>query len=75
VFPDGQELLTSQDDADARLSALTGRSVRLAPTPPTTPEIERYWPNIDGLLLRDTVTSGRIGQGAPEGTFFDITGL
>src|SRR6478752_5206304 len=57
VLPDGQELLASQDDIDAQLSALTGRSVRLARTPPTAPEIERYWPNIDGLLLRDTVTS------------------
>lgn len=75
VFPDGQELLAIQDDADARLSALTGRSVRLARTPPPAPEIERYWPNIDGLLLRDTVTSGRIGQDAPDGTFFDYAPL
>jgi uncharacterized protein YcbX len=72
---DGQELLASQDDADAVLSGLTGRSVRLVRTPPPAPEIERYWPDVDGLLLRDTVTSGRIGQGAPEGTFFDYAPL
>lgn len=72
---DGQELLASQDYADAVLSALTERSVRLVRTPPTAPEIERYWPDIDGLQLRDTVTSGRIGQGAPDGTFFDYAPL
>src|SRR5690348_4778853 len=67
---DGQELLASQDNADEVMSALTGRSVRLVRTPPPEPEIERYWPDVDGLLLRDTVTSGQIGQGAPDGTFF-----
>jgi MOSC domain-containing protein len=75
VLADGQELLASQDDADAQLSALTGRAVRLIRTPPPAPEIERYWPDVAGLLLRDTVTSGRIGQGAPEGTFFDYAPL
>ncbi|HEX5441047.1 MAG TPA: MOSC domain-containing protein [Ktedonobacterales bacterium] len=75
VLPDGQELLASQDEADARLSALTGRSVRLARTPPPAPEIERYWPDVDGLYLRDTVTSGRFGLGAPEDTFFDYAPL
>ncbi|HKW22090.1 MAG TPA: MOSC domain-containing protein [Ktedonobacterales bacterium] len=72
---DGQELLADQDDADAHLSALTERSVRLVQAPPPAPEIERYWPDVDGLLLRDTVTSGRIGQGAPDGTFFDYAPL
>lgn len=75
VLPDGQELLASQDAANARLSALIGRSVRLVQTPPPAPEIERYWPDVDGLLLRDTVTSGRIGRGAPDGTFFDYAPL
>lgn len=75
VLADGRELLASQDDADAQLSTLTGRAVRLVRTPPPAPEIERYWPDVAGLLLRDTVTSGRIGQGAPEGTFFDYAPL
>jgi len=75
VLADGQELLASQDDAGAQLSALTGRAVHLVRTPPPAPEIERYWPDVAGLLLRDTVTSGRIGQGAPAGTFFDYAPL
>jgi uncharacterized protein len=75
ALANGQELLADQDDADAALSALTGRSVRLVRTPPPAPEIERYWPDVDGLQLRDTVTSGRIGQGAPDGTFFGYAPL
>ncbi len=75
VLADGQEILADRDDADALLSALTGRSVRLVRTPPPAPEIERYWPDVDGLLLRNTVTSGQIGQGAPPGTFFDYAPL
>jgi len=75
VLADGQELLASQDDAGAQLSALTGRAVHLVRTPPPAPEIERYWPDVAGLLLRDTVTSVRIGQGAPAGTFFDYAPL
>lgn len=71
----GQEALTGRDDVDETLSTLMGRPVRLIHTPPPAPEIERYWPDVDGLLLRDTVTSGRIGQGAPLGTFFDYAPL
>ncbi len=75
ALPDGRELLTSQDDADGLLSALTERPVHMTRTPPESPEIERYWPDVDGLQLRDMVTSGRIGQGAPQGTFFDYAPL
>lgn len=46
-----------------------------ADTPLQVAEIERYWPDIDGLALRDMVTSGAIGQGAPSGTFFDYAPL
>jgi uncharacterized protein YcbX len=38
---------------------------------PDGAEIERYWPDISGLDLRDTVTSGEFAAGAP-GTFFDF---
>lgn len=73
TLPDGQTLLTGQDDVAGALSALLDREVTLLATPPDTRDmvIERYWPDIDGLALRDTVTSGAIGLGAPPGTFFD----
>jgi uncharacterized protein YcbX len=75
TLADGRELLTQRDDVDGALSRLTGRPVRLIQTPPQAPEIERYWPDVDGLALRDTVTSGPIGRGAPQGTFFDYAPL
>ena len=75
TLADGRELLTDQSDVDEALSLLTKRSVHLEHTPPQTPEIERYWPDVDGLALRDMVTSGAIGQGAPQGTFFDYAPL
>ncbi|HEX6540560.1 MAG TPA: MOSC N-terminal beta barrel domain-containing protein [Ktedonobacterales bacterium] len=74
-LPHGEELRSDQGELEGALSTLTGRRIRLLRTPPETPEIERYWPDVDGLALRDTVTSGAIGQGAPEGTFFDYAPL
>jgi len=71
TLPDGRVLDAGQDDVDAALSALLGRAVALAAAAPDGAQIERYWPDIDGLSLRDTVTSGAIGFGAPPGTFFD----
>lgn len=75
TLADGREILANQDDVDETLSLLTNRSVHLEHTPPQAPEIERYWPDVDGLALRDMVTSGAIGQGAPQGTFFDYAPL
>lgn len=75
ALPDGRELLMGQDDLDEALSRLANRPVRLIQTPPEMLEIERYWPDVDGLALRDMVTSGAIGQGAPPGTFFDYAPL
>jgi uncharacterized protein len=75
TLPDARELLMQRDDVDEALSLLTKRPVRLLRTPPRAPEIERYWPDVDGLALRNTMTSGEIGQGAPRGTFFDYAPL
>ncbi|HEU5438330.1 MAG TPA: MOSC N-terminal beta barrel domain-containing protein [Ktedonobacterales bacterium] len=71
TLPDGHVVLASSDEADAALSAVLGHPVALRDEPPATPEIERYWPDVEGLDLRDTLTSGTIGRGAPPGTFFD----
>lgn len=75
TLPDGQQVTAGEDNAVAALGALLGRAVHLTPIAPEAPKIERYWPDVDGLALRDTVTSGAIGQGAPEGTFFDYAPL
>ncbi|HEU0026233.1 MAG TPA: MOSC N-terminal beta barrel domain-containing protein [Ktedonobacterales bacterium] len=72
TLPDGRRVESGQEEASIALSALLARPVRLIAEAPPEPEIERYWPDIPGLDLRDTVTSGRIGAGAPRGTFFDF---
>ncbi len=74
-LPDGRAVVTGQDDVDAVLSAALGRAVSLAATAPAAAEIERYWPDVEGLQLRDAVTAGPIGLGAPTGTFFDYAPL
>lgn len=71
ILPDGRDITVEQASAETVLSTLLGREVILSNRPPEAPEIERYWPDIDGLALRDTITSGAIGMGAPPGTFLD----
>ncbi len=71
TLPDGRTVVAGHAEADAALSALLGRDVAVADAAPSGAEIERYWPDIDGLAVRDAVTSGAIGFGAPPGTFFD----
>jgi uncharacterized protein YcbX len=67
TLPDGATLTTDQADAEARLSASTGRPVRLARTPETTATAEGYWPDHDWLAQRDEVFDFTL----PPGTFFD----
>jgi uncharacterized protein YcbX len=75
TLPDGSSAVVPSQGADEALSALCGRDARLVATPPEQPEIERYWPDIAGLALRDTISSGPIATGAPPGTFFDYAPL
>ena len=75
TLPDGRVVLAGSEAADEALSALMGRAVAFSAQPPPQPEIERYWPDIAGLDLRDTVTAGAIGAGSPPGTFFDYAPL
>jgi uncharacterized protein YcbX len=79
TLPSGQQLTSGQDDLDAALCALTGRVVQLADSVPEHAEIERYWPDVDGLApretLRESVTASEIGLGTPGRTFFDYAPL
>lgn len=72
TLPDGHVFVADTEAADTTLSALLGHPVALLDKPPAAPEIERYWPDVEGMDLRDTQTSGPIGGGAPPGTFFDF---
>jgi uncharacterized protein len=70
VLPGGQVAASSDPAADAALSEFIGRPVRLTAEVPAERIVERVWPDIDGLPMRDVETAGEIGQAAP-GAFFD----
>ena len=68
TLPDGTVCASEQPDIHTVLSAALGRSATLTLTPPETPELEEYWPDIEGLVHRETVTD----EGMPQDTFFDL---
>jgi uncharacterized protein len=67
TVPDGTNAATNEADIDERLSALVGRSVRLASSAPDTPRIEGYWPDFEWLASPDQGFEVKL----PPGTFFD----
>src|SRR6266704_2447141 len=80
TLPDGTVLTTEQSDINQLLSQALQREVTLdaaergqeevvASSPPNawTANAEEYWPDMEGLDFRDTVTDFAL----PEGTFFD----
>lgn len=68
TLPDGTTVTSEQGDLNQILSNVLGREVTLATTAPNTPSLEEYWPDIDGLAHRETVTD----ESMPAGTFFDL---
>jgi len=79
VLPDGATVSSGQADLDDILSRALNREVTLEATDsghvdakspssgPRTAKAEEYWPDMEGLDHRDTVTDFAL----PEGTFFD----
>jgi len=80
TLPDGTVVTSEQSDLNRILSRALNREVTLDATErgqregiastlpnPWTPTAEEYWPDMDGLDYRDTVTDFDL----PEGTFFD----
>jgi uncharacterized protein YcbX len=67
TFPDGANAVTNEADIDERLSALVGRSVRLASFVPDAPRIEGYWPDYEWLASPNLGFEVKL----PPGTFFD----
>jgi uncharacterized protein len=72
TFPDGSNIFSDHkegDDMDSRLSEVFNREVRLMKASDfEEPSYEEYWPDIDGLARRETVTD----ESMPTKTFFDI---
>jgi uncharacterized protein YcbX len=69
TLPDGTIVTSDQPDIDRIVSNVLKRQVKLesALAEQRTTTAEEYWPDIEGLDHRDTVTD----FGLPEGTFFD----
>ena len=69
TLPDGTQIFSSEDkNTDQTLSKAIGRDVRLIRANLEEPSYEEYWPDIDGLAQRETVTD----EAMPPHTFFDI---
>jgi uncharacterized protein len=71
MLPDGTNLRSDRTKTNAVLSRFFEREVTLAKTAPDSPALEEYWPDIDGLAHRETVTDESIALSSPKGTFFD----
>lgn len=71
----GGSITSERDDLNQILSSELGREVALMATPPEAPSLEEYWPDIDGLAHRETVTDEAMALGAPAGTFFDFAAI
>ncbi len=71
TLPDGTFISSDHADASRILSSVLSREVRLDATDPgprgAQASAEEYWPDMEGLEHRDTVTDFAL----PAGTFFD----
>jgi uncharacterized protein YcbX len=68
TLPDGDIVESEQPDVNQKLSKMLNRDVKLSALPDVeAATAEEYWPDIEGLDHRDTVTDFSL----PEGTFFD----
>jgi len=56
TLPDGSSILSNQSDLNSQLSRALGREVSFESTPPEAPELEEYWPDVEGLPYNDHVT-------------------
>ncbi len=68
TVPEGTIVTSEQSDIDQTLSAILGREVTLVTSAPKTPTLEEYWPDLEGLDHRETVTDEEM----PPETFFDL---
>jgi uncharacterized protein YcbX len=66
TFPDGFTRKSNDADINEMLSRHFERKVKLTRSS-SSPSLEEYWPNIEGLTHREIVTDEKM----PEGTFFD----
>ncbi len=68
ALPDGTTVTSDQGDLNKILSKALDREVTFRSAQPGAVNAEEYWPDMEGLDHRDTVTDFTL----PEGTFFDV---
>ena len=71
VLPDGTTVTSDQRDLNQILSKALNREVTLRAAEHGSVDAEEYWPDMEGLDHRDTVTDFTL----PEGTFFDCASV
>lgn len=71
TLPDGDTVLTGDENLNEVLSGSLGKPVRMLSSAPPSGTLEEYWPDIDGLSRRDEVTD----EAMPSETFFDLAML
>jgi hypothetical protein len=67
TMPDGASATSTQTNLDSLLSRALGATVSLQAKAPASPQLEEYWPDVDNLAHRETVTE----EAMPPDTFFD----
>ena len=67
TMPDGASATSTQPNLDGLLSRALGATVSLQSKAPPSPQLEEYWPDVDNLAHRETVTE----EAMPPDTFFD----
>ncbi len=69
TLPDGTSVTSEHAELNRILSGVLGRDTVFSQAGlPTKPSLEEYWPDIDGLPHRETITD----ESMPPGTFFDL---
>src|SRR5206468_6895925 len=71
ALPDGTTVTSDQGDLNQILSKALNREVTFRAAQPGAVDAEEYWPDLEGLDHRDTVTDFTL----PEGTFFDAAAV
>lgn len=69
TLPDGAIVTSEQGNLNQILSNVFGREVTLGTAGASgKPSLEEYWPDMEGLAHRETITD----ESMPSGTFFDL---
>jgi uncharacterized protein YcbX len=68
TLPDGSQNFSNEGELDRTLSKVLSREVSVMKASLETLSYEEYWPDIEGLAQRETVTD----EAMPSKTFFDV---